>query len=45
MSEGEIYFVTELTADLGAGDVSAAEGCERDAHAVVQSPGAPDEGL
>ena len=36
MAEREIYFKADLTANRGAGDVSAAEDCERDSHAIVE---------
>ena len=45
MVEGEIYFITELAADLRAGDVSAAQGCEGEAHAAVQRVCAANECL
>ena len=45
MPEREIYFVTELAADFRAGDMSAAQGCEGEAHAAVQRPGAAEQGL
>lgn len=45
MAEREIYFVPELAAYFGAGDMSAAQSREGEAHAVIQCVCAAGEGL